>query len=403
MDQMDGAGSLSSELTVEQLVRGVLTLEQGQAKKVFKLLQDGLENLVAQNLIPTSVAKQFRQLRAKILKEKEGERKMIFDRLNFDRCEAAEYEDKNRDFFGTLFGANEVSYERRSIGKDTYYDLLWVNRGTDEENCIPVPVFLQIIGEETGMPRLKIIELLQQNQLEVKLEEPEGSIPDEDFDNIGKMKEWIRRQGNLSFAPKALRDDKELILEAIKANRGSMNQILNEVSSRLKDDRDVVLEAVKNKSANFEHASERLRGDREIALAAVRQRTGGYMMRYAAPELWKDREVLFAALATEGQIYSYDWFPAELRSDPEIAAAAISGAWEKWRETIEMVPVEIRNLPEIQAAVASHKDDYNNIFELVWSIHPETKTAAKVTQRGDGLYKIEEPDGNTLWMRVGKF
>ncbi|MDP1884330.1 MAG: DUF4116 domain-containing protein [Candidatus Moranbacteria bacterium] len=388
-------------------MRGVLTLEQGQAKKVFKLLQDGLENLVAQNLIPTSVAKQFRQLRAKILK---GEKKMIFNRLNFDGC-GAEYEDKNRDFFGTLYGANGISYERRSMDRDTYYDLLWVNRDTDEENCIPVPVFLQIIGEDTGMPRLQIIELLQQNHLEVKREEPKGAIPDEDFDDVGKMREWIEKDpGNIYFAPAVLKDDKELVLLVIRRS-GFLSedgctftfdfQYFSRLSDRLKDDHDVVLAAVSGDSHNFEYASERLRGNREIALAAMKQSTGGFMMQYVAPELWTDREVLFAALATYGQIYSYDSFPAELRNDPKVTAAAIKGAWEKWRETIATVPAEIKKLPEIQMAITSHEGDYNNIFELVWSMNSKTADT-KATQRPDGVYEVEEPDGNKLRMRVGK-
>lgn len=83
MDQMDGTGSLSSGLTVEQLLRGVLTLEQGQARKVFKSLQDGLENLVAQKLIPTSAAKEFRQMRAKILKGEKKMEKVVFKKADY--------------------------------------------------------------------------------------------------------------------------------------------------------------------------------------------------------------------------------------------------------------------------------------------------------------------------------
>lgn len=62
----------SSELSVETIIRGVLTLEQGQAKKTLAAIQKGLENLVAQHYIYSSAAKEFRQMKAKIL-EKETE------------------------------------------------------------------------------------------------------------------------------------------------------------------------------------------------------------------------------------------------------------------------------------------------------------------------------------------
>jgi hypothetical protein len=66
------------------LVRGVLALEQGEAKKVFSALQKGLESLVAQKLVPTSVAKQFRRLRARILEKKEKKMEQQWARVRED-------------------------------------------------------------------------------------------------------------------------------------------------------------------------------------------------------------------------------------------------------------------------------------------------------------------------------
>ncbi len=78
MDRKESAGNSSSEVTVEMLLRGVLTLEQSQAKKVFTNLQKGLENLVRSKEISSSLAREFRKIKAGVLKKKEGEKmKMI--------------------------------------------------------------------------------------------------------------------------------------------------------------------------------------------------------------------------------------------------------------------------------------------------------------------------------------
>lgn len=288
----------------------------------------------------------------------------MFKELNFEKCEEG-HKEKNKNFFSLLSNVEDVSYHRRSIGKDTYYDLLWA-----EDHCIPVPVFLQIIGEDPEIPRLRVIELLQENKnkLEVKFDEIEGAIPDENLDDPGKMRKWIEKDPhNFIFAPDEMKDDRELVLSVIQRN-GSITEDgctfifcpweFSELSDRLRDDYEVVLEAVRGDSSNFEYASERLRGDRRIALTAMRQIVGGYMMKFVTPELWGDKEVLFAALATCGQIYSLDFFPAELRSDPMIAIAAIKGATEEIqrRKVIEMIPAEIKERPEIVGIINSYKE-----------------------------------------------
>jgi hypothetical protein len=347
MDQMDGTGSLSSELTVEQLVRGVLTLEQGQAKKVFKSLQDGLENLVAQNLIPTSVAKQFRQLRAKILKE--GEEKMIFSKLNFDGCEA-EYEDKNRDFFGTLFGVNEVVYERRSMDKDTYYDLLWVNRGTEDENCIPVPVFLQIIGHEAVDNYTAVVNLLKEVGVSTKVDHG-VAIPDEIVGDAEAIKKYLLENPE-AFCEEHLlsemADNKEFVLGLIEKRVKALNSHMCFVSDRLKGDKDVALAAIKLATNNYVGITPELQKDSDVIEAmfehdpswltagpkevldnldimsrAVRQEPD--MLNVACSQcdyLKKNTELMVEALraCSDPQIilHYYQDLSAEQRKDPEI-------------------------------------------------------------------------------------
>lgn len=67
MDRNSSADSLPPVLSVENLIRGTLTLGEQLAKTILAGLQKGLENLVRAGLLPPYVAREFRQLKAKIL------------------------------------------------------------------------------------------------------------------------------------------------------------------------------------------------------------------------------------------------------------------------------------------------------------------------------------------------
>jgi hypothetical protein len=66
--------SLPSELTAEILIRGALSLEQGESEKALQLLKKGLEIMIARREVSNRVAKEFKRL-----KEQEKEKKMSED------------------------------------------------------------------------------------------------------------------------------------------------------------------------------------------------------------------------------------------------------------------------------------------------------------------------------------
>jgi len=70
MDELKRTDSLPSELSVEILFRGALTLEQGESEKVFQLLKKGLENLISARKISNRAAAEFKRLK------KQEEKKM---------------------------------------------------------------------------------------------------------------------------------------------------------------------------------------------------------------------------------------------------------------------------------------------------------------------------------------
>ena len=70
--------------------------------------------------------------------------------------------------------------------------------------------------------------------------------------------------GALEHASDALKDDREIVLEAVKQNWLALEY----ASAALKDDREIVLEAVKQDGSALRFASAVLKNDREIVLKA---------------------------------------------------------------------------------------------------------------------------------------
>lgn len=70
MNELKESVGLSSELTVEVLIRGALSLEQRESEKVFQLLKKGLENEIAQRQISNRVARNFKWLKQKLIEER---------------------------------------------------------------------------------------------------------------------------------------------------------------------------------------------------------------------------------------------------------------------------------------------------------------------------------------------
>ena len=72
------------------------------------------------------------------------------------------------------------------------------------------------------------------------------------------------------YAARALRADREVVLEAVKQNGEALAYAVEE----LRADREVVLEAVRQNVAAFPYAAKALCADREVLLVAVSLRVG---------------------------------------------------------------------------------------------------------------------------------
>ena len=90
------------------------------------------------------------------------------------------------------------------------------------------------------------------------------------------------------------RDDKEIVLEAVKEN----GRALQYASKLLRNDKEVVLEAVKQDGRPLEYASNELKNDKEIVLKAVKQ--NGWALEYVSQQFQNDKEIVLAAIKQEG-------------------------------------------------------------------------------------------------------
>ena len=103
----------------------------------------------------------------------------------------------------------------------------------------------------------------------------------------------------LFYASERLRDDKEVVLEAVRYNENALDY----ASERLKDDKDVVLGAVKDFGNALFYASERLKDDKEVVLEAVQRH--GYALKFVSKRLKDDKEVVLQAVKKYGNVLGY--------------------------------------------------------------------------------------------------
>ena len=282
-------------------------------------------------------------------------KKQIEFNISLEKSEG-DYVEKNSKFFETLKKEGKVEYECRSLGKDTYYDLLWVSG-----NEIPVPVFLEMIGEDKEMGRSKIISYLESKGINVGGKE--SLIPDDDFDDPTKMREWVKKDPYaLRVAPEELKDDPQIVLDAMRiANEKAGIGLFDVASDRLKDDKKVAMEAIKIDWGSFNDLSDRLKDDKEVALLAIRE--DGRNFSDVSEKLKGDKEIVMEALRGYHIFYWHNGskekseIPEELRKDPDVIELALKNRyyWDHNEKVIKSIPKEALNDERVRRIIEEAK------------------------------------------------
>jgi len=140
----------------------------------------------------------------------------------------------------------------------------------------------------------------------------------------------------LNYLNEELKDDKDIILEAMKYKDICSIRFASE---RLKDDKDVVLEAVKKSGWALEFASERLRDDKDIVLQAIKETRWAF--EYADENLKKDRDFVLEAVRQNGIALQYA--DKSLKDDEEIVKVAIKQNKTALKYASQRLQKELKN------------------------------------------------------------
>lgn len=197
----------------------------------------------------------------------------------------------------------------------------------------------------------------------------------------------------LEFASERLKNDKDIIKEAIKhdacaltyASDGIKNDkdvvlftvskdgtLLGEVSDRLRDDKDVVLVAVTTNPSALAWASDRLRDDKDVVMAALSNgKKGndaydipGMALSFASDNLKADREIVELAIKGTGAaiVYASD----ELKDDKELVKKAYSNNHFRLMECeiIEHISERLKKDEDIMILSLESGEEYCWIYEV---------------------------------------
>lgn len=147
------------------------------------------------------------------------------------------------------------------------------------------------------------------------------------------------------------RDKKKVVLALIAdptTDDGEGGQILQHVSKRLRDDKEVVENAVKQNAYAFEHASERLRADKDFVILLIGNSPGlsTIIFHFASIKLRNDKQVALAAMENQGgRGEALCWASDKLKDDVDVVRASVTTAGSSYIFASERIrKSELRSL-----------------------------------------------------------
>jgi len=135
-----------------------------------------------------------------------------------------------------------------------------------------------------------------------------------------------------SFTPLAenMRDDEDVVMEALLRWHTPSYTMYSWVSERLRSSKEFLMKAVAIEPELFRIASEEIRGDWLVAIEAMRFARPDLVL-HVAEQLRENREFAFRAIDTKVECFQY--LPEKIRSDREIALAAVKGCGSNLKYT----------------------------------------------------------------------
>jgi len=170
-------------------------------------------------------------------------------------------------------------------------------------------------------------------------------LEDKDF-----MTDAIRKGCAFTQLAENLRDDKDVVLEALYHWHTPSFYIHGWVSERLRNSKIFVREAVAIAPELFRIASEEVRGDWSLAIAALQFATPDLVL-HVAEQLRENREFAFRAIDTKAECFQY--LPEKIRSDREIVLAAV----KDFGSNLQYASTQLRDDHGVVATAAANRSD----------------------------------------------
>lgn len=168
-----------------------------------------------------------------------------------------------------------------------------------------------------------------------------------DYDFVmAKVKENGR---NLYYASEELKNNKNVIMQALSANYNAYN-CLEFASYELRNDRDVILKAVQLYGDNLEFASDRLKNDKHIVIEAINHSANGCALRYASDEVRNDKKMVLDIMNEKRNSDILSYASDQLRDDKQF----VSQVLQQYSDTLWKVSPRLKQDNELlEQAIAS--------------------------------------------------
>lgn len=164
------------------------------------------------------------------------------------------------------------------------------------------------------------------------------------------MKAMKKIGDNLKHASENLKDDTDIVWQALENNNG---KLLQHASERIQNNREFILNGVKRRRSVLYYAREIFKNDRDFVFEAA-QSNDGEALQYADKRLLRDRDLILKIVKQQGKAIRYA--SSSIRNDKDVVLAAVMNDLAALKFISQLDPKEI--VHEAWKKTTSDKTDF---------------------------------------------
>ena len=244
---------------------------------------------------------------------------------------------------------NQSSSTFRYLYTSIAYNIIWSRRG------------VQVVMPWSQMPVETWIDFMQTADSQTYIDS-NCYLPHEVADDFDAVMKVIHHKRCFIFseASERLRDDKEVVLAAVKVNPVGNLRLASE---RLRGEREVVMTAMKEDPYAFISADSHLRDDRIFARMALKKR--GSLLAELSQELQNDRDIVEEAMSENSNSFKYA--SSQLKTDDVLIAKYLERA--HILEWPEIVSKEVSDV--LDACSEKFSELYTRLPKHAWKMESD--------------------------------